>query len=102
MDIFDIDGDTGDGVRLLKTALPAVASADATPLSTAGSSPRIGAITSTPGRRSRTGRGHSNVPEQSCSSNGSGWNGDPVRPLPHSAGDSPSGRFATQASSSNS
>jgi hypothetical protein len=24
MDIFDIDGDTGDGVRLLKTALPAV------------------------------------------------------------------------------
>lgn len=31
MDIFDIDGDTGDGVRLLKTALPAVAPVDATP-----------------------------------------------------------------------
>src|ERR1035437_594340 len=31
MDIFDIDGDTGDGVRLLKTALPAVVPADATP-----------------------------------------------------------------------
>jgi len=31
MDIFDIDGDTGDGVRLLKTALPAVVPAGATP-----------------------------------------------------------------------
>jgi RimJ/RimL family protein N-acetyltransferase len=31
MDIFDIDGDTGDGVRLLKTALPAVVPAGAAP-----------------------------------------------------------------------
>jgi hypothetical protein len=31
MDIFDIDGDTDDGVRLLKTALPAVVPAGATP-----------------------------------------------------------------------
>ena len=31
MDIFDIGGATGDGVRLLKTALPAVVPADATP-----------------------------------------------------------------------
>jgi RimJ/RimL family protein N-acetyltransferase len=31
MDIFDIDGDTGDGVRLLKTALPAVVPVGATP-----------------------------------------------------------------------
>jgi len=31
MDIFDIDHDTDDGVRLLKTALPAVVPADATP-----------------------------------------------------------------------
>jgi len=30
MDIFDIDGDTDDGVRLLKTALPAVVPAGAT------------------------------------------------------------------------
>jgi len=31
MDIFDIDGDADDGVRLLKTALPAVVPAGATP-----------------------------------------------------------------------
>ena len=31
MDIFDIDGATDDGVRLLKTALPAVVPAGATP-----------------------------------------------------------------------
>jgi RimJ/RimL family protein N-acetyltransferase len=31
MDIFDIDGDIGDGVRLLTTALPAVVPAGATP-----------------------------------------------------------------------
>jgi hypothetical protein len=31
MDIFDVDGDTDDGVRLLKTALPAVVPAEATP-----------------------------------------------------------------------
>jgi RimJ/RimL family protein N-acetyltransferase len=31
MDIFDIDGDTDDGVRLLKSALPAVVPAGATP-----------------------------------------------------------------------
>lgn len=31
MDIFDIGGDTGDGVRLLKTALPAVVPAGVTP-----------------------------------------------------------------------
>jgi RimJ/RimL family protein N-acetyltransferase len=31
MDIFDVDGDTDDGVRLLKTALPAVVPAGATP-----------------------------------------------------------------------
>jgi RimJ/RimL family protein N-acetyltransferase len=31
MDIFDIDGDTDDGVRLLKAALPAVVPAGATP-----------------------------------------------------------------------
>ncbi len=31
MDIFDIDGDTDDGVRLLKNALPAVVPAGATP-----------------------------------------------------------------------
>ena len=31
MDIFDIDGDTDDGVRLLETALPAVIPAGATP-----------------------------------------------------------------------
>ena len=31
MDIFDIDGDTDDGVRLLMTALPAVVPAGATP-----------------------------------------------------------------------
>jgi RimJ/RimL family protein N-acetyltransferase len=31
MDIFDIDGDTDDGVRLLTTALPAVVPAGATP-----------------------------------------------------------------------
>jgi RimJ/RimL family protein N-acetyltransferase len=31
MDIFDIGGDTGDGVRLLKTALPAVVPVGATP-----------------------------------------------------------------------
>ena len=31
MDIFDIDGDDGDGVRLLQTALPAVVPAGATP-----------------------------------------------------------------------
>ena len=31
MDIFDIDGDTDDGVRLLKTALPAVVPAGAMP-----------------------------------------------------------------------
>ena len=31
MDIFDIDGDTDDGVRLLKTALPAVVPAGTTP-----------------------------------------------------------------------
>jgi hypothetical protein len=31
MDIFDIDGDTDDGVRLLQAALPAVVSAGATP-----------------------------------------------------------------------
>jgi RimJ/RimL family protein N-acetyltransferase len=31
MDIFDVDGDAGDGVRLLKTALPAVVPAGAAP-----------------------------------------------------------------------
>jgi hypothetical protein len=102
MDIFDIDDDTDDGVRLLKTALPAVVPAGATPPEYGRFLPADGATTNTPGGRSTTGWGHWNVSEQSCSSNGCAWNGDPVRPLPNSGGDSPSGRFATRASSSNS
>jgi hypothetical protein len=99
MDIFDIDGGTDDGVQLLKTALAAVVPADATPPEYSRFLPATGATTSTPGRRSTTGWGHSNVPGQSCSSNGCALNGDPVRPLPDTAGDSPSGRFAARASS---
>jgi hypothetical protein len=50
MDIFDIDGSTEDGVQLLKTALPAVVPADATPpeysrLLAAQDVPRIRAAT---------------------------------------------------------
>lgn len=80
MDIFDIDGGIDDGVQLLKTALAAVVPAGATP-------PEYSRFLPADWRDDQHG----------CA-----WNGDPVRPLPDTAGESPSGRFATQASSSSS
>ena len=102
MDIFDIDHDTDDGVRLLKTALPAVVPAGAT-------SPEYSRFLPADWRDHEYTRqavdariGLWNESEQSCSSNGCAWNGDRIPPLPSSAGGSPSGRFGTRASSSNS
>ena len=100
MDIFDIDGGTDDGVQLLKTALAAVVPAGATP-------PEYNRFLPAGWHgdqrtQQATGWGHSNVPGQGCSSNGCGWNGGPVRPLPDIAGGSPSGRYAARASSSSS
>jgi hypothetical protein len=102
MDIFDIDGGTDDGVQLLKTALAAVVPADATPPEYSrflaadwrDDQHTRRAVHDRMGALERTG--------QSCSSNGCAWNGDPVRPLPDTAGDSSSGRFAARASTSSS
>jgi hypothetical protein len=100
MDIFDIDSGTDDGVQLLNTALPAVIPAGATP-------PQYSRFLPAGWRdHQRTRQAvhdrHSNVPGPGCSSNGCAWNGDPVRPWPDTAGDSPSGRYATPVSSSSS
>ncbi len=47
MDIFDVVSDTDDGARLLRSALPTILPAGATPRSTVGSSPQTGATTKT-------------------------------------------------------
>jgi hypothetical protein len=102
MDIFDIDGGTDDGVQLLKTALAAVVPADATPPEYSRFLPADWRDDQHTRQAVHDRMGHSNVPGQSCSSNGCAWNGDPVRPLADIAGDSSSGRFAARASSSSS
>jgi hypothetical protein len=102
MDIFDIDGDADDGVRLLKTALPAVVPAGATPPQYARFLPPDWRDHQHARQAVEDRMGHSNTPGQGCSSNGCAWNGDPARPSPNSADGSLSGRFETRASSSNS
>jgi hypothetical protein len=113
LDLILFDGVTGEGWswsqrdEAMARRILAASGPDARTLAVAGNahtptSPTELGVPMGARQAATTGWGYSNVPGQRCSSNGCGWNGGPVRPLPDTAGGSASGRYATRASSSSS